>query len=139
MFYYKHILCTVTNLNGELTELNSKCIAKRINADTWGYRTGASVVLIQTRIINANGDYVRLISISEIQELLQEIDPDVVVNADRFQSQGIITTWNSDEDVALTHFYAPELSRNYGYVYQYFYPNRVGDMRILLRIEYPVI
>ena len=24
MFYYKHILCTVTKLNGELTELNKK-------------------------------------------------------------------------------------------------------------------
>ena len=81
----------------------------------------------------------RLISISEIQELLQEIDPDVVVNADRLQSHGIITTWNSDDDVALSHFYAPELSRNYGYVYQYFYPNQVGNMRISLRIEYPVI
>ena len=81
----------------------------------------------------------RLISIPEIQELLQEIDPDVVVNADRLQSQGIITTWNSDDDVASSHFYAPELSRNYGYVYQYFYPNRVGNMRISLRIEYPVI
>ena len=76
---------------------------------------------------------------SRDQELLQEIDPDVVVNADRLQSQGIITTWNSDDDVASSHFYAPELSRNYGYVYQYFYPNRVGNMRISLRIEYPVI
>ena len=46
----------------------------------------------------------RLISIPEIQELLQEIDPDVVVNADRLQSQGIITTWNSDDDVASSHF-----------------------------------
>lgn len=96
-------------------------------------------MVVQTRIINVNGDYTKLISVSEIVSLLQEIEPGLSADANTLQERAMITTWNPDDDVALTHLYAPELSRNYGYVYQYFYPNRNGNMRINLRIEFPIL
>lgn len=116
------MLPSIPELNGN----TYKSIEVPTNAQYKKYTIGNTTVVIGTLIAQSPLDYVKIFSIQNLKDFFGE---DVVL------SRISLTTWNGDANAAPVHFYAPELWNNDG-VYQYFYPNHSGDVRVNYRAEY---
>lgn len=120
-------------LNSKISDLYS---FKRVNNDTYGYRTPNTIVLIGTRVVMGSSsiDYRLLLTAADIISMLNVFDPSIsYFNA---MQRCYISTCNADADTANVRFYEPEWWQSLEAYYQYYYPASSASIRINFRLEY---